>query len=168
MSNPHIEWERDYVTKYSITARMKNGLRKTLFYETSCKHNTKTLQEIPCPLCNALFECCQKCYNDYSESDVTVESFDDLICPDCIDQCYKCKVFLSDENGSRSDIYPHDLYCTPCANELGFCYNSPDELSQTENSKQQSNKIINKHNHDKHINSSESESNSESSESSED
>lgn len=142
MSAPHIEWERKHVVKYSTIARMKNGLRKTYFYETDCRHQAKTLQELACPLCDALFECCQKCYNDFSESDVNAESYDDLICPDCIEQCHKCKKYVAEENGSRNDVYPYELYCVSCAENLGFCYDSPDEFSKDKDSTPQIKNIV--------------------------
>jgi len=139
MTTPHVEWQRDFVIKYSTIARMKNGLRKTYFYETECKHQKKTLREISCPLCHALFECCQKCCKDFSESDVEIKTYNDLICPDCIEQCHQCKIFISEENGSRNDEYPYDLYCTPCANKMGYGYDSPDELEQLKPSQKELN-----------------------------
>ena len=39
MNQAHIEWQRDYVTKYSNINRMKNGLRKSYFHENDCAHD---------------------------------------------------------------------------------------------------------------------------------
>ena len=152
MSKSNIEWNRNYVTKYSNITKMKNGLRKVYFYENECKHHSKSYQRLPCPLCQSLFECCRKCYADFSETDVNVESWEDLICPDCIEKCHKCCIYVSEENGTRSDNYPYELYCDPCANQLGFCYDSPDELQPNN---------FNKHNNNESNNEDEDESDNE-------
>lgn len=117
MSRPHVEWEREFVTKYSNISRVKNGLRKTYFYENECKHHLKSLNQLECPLCQSLFECCQRCYIDFCESEIEVESWDDLICPDCIEQCNNCQLYITEENGSRESDYPYDLHCLNCDND---------------------------------------------------
>lgn len=132
MTEAHIEWQREYVTKYSNINRMKNGLRKSYFYETECQHHKDTLEEVECILCKSLFECCDVCYMDYAESGVNPETYDDLVCPDCLEKCINCNKYITDDNGSRSDVYPYDLYCIECANLAGDTYDEPEELDDNE------------------------------------
>lgn len=127
MNQAHIEWQRDYVTKYSNINRMKNGLRKSYFYENDCDHDN-TKEEVECFSCKSLFDCCDVCYMDFTESGVSPETYDDLVCPDCLEQCINCHKFITEDNGSRSDSYPYDLYCTDCAESIGDTYDEPDEL----------------------------------------
>lgn len=133
MNKPHIEWQRDNVTKYSNINRMKNGLRKSYFYENNCKHD-KTVEEVECLLCGSFFDCCDICYMDFSKSDVTPKTYDDLACPDCLEKCIKCNKFIVDDDGSRSDVYPYDLYCEECAESIGDTYDDPNELNKDDNS----------------------------------
>jgi hypothetical protein len=130
MSKSNIEWQRQYVIKYSNINKMKNGLRKVYFYENDCKHQRNSLEEIDCPMCRTEFECCDKCYMDFTESGVKPETYEDLICPDCLEQCKSCQKFITDDNGSRADTYPYDLYCNDCSNDMGVAYDNPDELEQ--------------------------------------
>jgi hypothetical protein len=132
MSEAIIEWHRKYVTKYSNINRMKNGLRKVYFYENNCKHQKNSLEEVDCPMCHTEFECCDKCYMDFTESGVKPETYEDLVCPDCLEQCKNCQKFITDDNGSRSDAYPYDLYCNTCSDDMGVAYDNPDELEQTD------------------------------------
>lgn len=133
MNEPHIEWEREYIIKYSNINKMKNGLRKSYFYETNCRHQKSSLEEVRCPLCRSAFECCDKCYMDFTQTDVMPESYDDLVCPDCLEKCHECGKYITDDNGSRADVYPYDLYCDDCANKLGNTYDEPDELTMEPN-----------------------------------
>lgn len=130
MSRPHVEWERSNVVKYSNIARMKNGLRKTYFFENECQHDEDTLTKLSCPICQGEFECCQNCCMDFAEDDVTINDWEDLVCPDCLEQCHQCHIFTSEENATRNDQYPYELYCVACAESLGDCYDEPDELEE--------------------------------------
>lgn len=137
MNEPHVEWEREYLTKYSNINRMKNGLRKSYFYETNCRHQKNSLEEVECPLCSSLFDCCDKCYMDFTQSDVIPETYDDLVCPDCLEQCKECKKYITDDNGSRADVYPYDLYCHQCASNFGYTYDEPGELDDNKKNQEE-------------------------------
>lgn len=117
MSEAHVEWKRKYVTKYSTLARMKNGLRKTYFSENNCNHDTKTIQELECSICESSLECCRKCYKDFTEDNVAIDSWDDLVCSDCLESCHKCGTIIAHDNGIRSDEYPHEFFCQDCSED---------------------------------------------------
>lgn len=110
----HVEWKRKYVTKYSDTVRMKNGLRKTYSSVNNCNHDPKTYKRINCSICDEFIKCCDKCHTDFSEDNVEVENWNDLICPDCLESCEKCKTIIAHDNGDRSEVYPHNFYCSAC------------------------------------------------------
>lgn len=137
MSKAHTEWQREYVSKYSNINKMKNGLRKIYFYENDCEHDD-SVEEVECPLCQTLFECCNECLMDFTRSDFdennSKDIYDDLVCPDCLEICFQCHNFITDDQGSRADSYPYNLYCNNCAEENGVTYDSPEELETDDDS----------------------------------